>query len=747
MRRLPVVVGPTAGAAHPEPPVRGQRWLEVGESLLLRLQRITQRALPEHLDPLAQAGAIANTSLIVAIASGVLLLVWYSPSVHQAHASLEALRGMTFTGQLVRSLHRYSSDACLLFALLHATQSVFARRFSRSRWLAWVTGVALVGLLWLVGWLGYWLVWDQRAQLVAVGTAKLFDGVPLFAEPLSRSFLADESVSSLLFFVVFFFHMLVPLVMGVALWLHITRLNRARFLTPKPLTIWLLVSMVAISLAHPATSAEPARMTTPPSTMTLDAWFLLPVALTDRLSGGLLWALALVSGIFVFSVPRWAARGRAVVAEVNVAKCNSCRQCYEDCPYDAISMAPRTDGRSYEEQAQINASRCVGCGICAGSCDSSAIALPWLGAVEVRRRVDAWIEEPSNDKPFIAFVCASSAASGFRVDPLTGACPDLSGYRAFAVPCSGWVHSLTVERALRHGARGVLVVGCGAGEVPFREGPRWTSLRLGGKRSPKLRRERVDVARVRFVRLDRSRRAELLEEATRFLKELTPRAPSLSRIERWGSVAAVVLGLSALVLAGSDAPYSAPSPSTPELVVSFKHPGKVLDQCRRATEAEKAALPVHMRRDEICERGRAKVRVRVTVDGARVVDKTYAAGGIWGDGTSVATETIGVASGSRAIRIALGDTSDTSEWTYETARVVPFSAAKRVVVLFDKLAGFTWHGADETTDSSRSARASGALGTLLVHGPEQPGSEREGAHAERTRPESDRARDRFAVVE
>ena len=44
---------------------------------------------------------------------------------------------------------------------------------------------------------------------------------------MGRSFLTDSSVNSLLFFVVFFIHMLVPLALAFVLWLHITRLARA----------------------------------------------------------------------------------------------------------------------------------------------------------------------------------------------------------------------------------------------------------------------------------------------------------------------------------------------------------------------------------------------------------------------------------------------------------------------------------------------------------------------------------------
>jgi len=74
----------------------------------------------------------------------------------------------------------------------------------RRQLLRLAAGALLVATLWLVGWLGYWLTWDERGKQVALGTARFLDALPVFADPLSRSFLADDTVNSLVFFIVFF---------------------------------------------------------------------------------------------------------------------------------------------------------------------------------------------------------------------------------------------------------------------------------------------------------------------------------------------------------------------------------------------------------------------------------------------------------------------------------------------------------------------------------------------------------------
>jgi coenzyme F420-reducing hydrogenase delta subunit/ferredoxin len=700
-RALPVINSdPNTG----QPPVRGEKLLRAGDSAFQRLDAWIDRAIVQGLNPLAQAGAIANTTFIIACISGVALLFWYKTSVHQAYASVQGMSDSPWTAGLIRSIHRYSSDACMLFVVIHALKSFFARRFGGVRWLAWVTGIFSLATLGFVGWIGYWLVWDERAQLVALGTARLLDELPIFADPLSRSFLADATVNSLLFFVVFFLHMLIPLAMAIALWLHITRLSRPQFLTGRAMTLWVLGSLLLLSLLAPADLAAVAHMATVPERFTIDGWYLLPMMLTERLQAGGLWALTLGSGVLLYSIPWALARGRARIAEVITSRCNACERCYHDCPYDAIRMVARTDGRPLSAQAEISPEKCLGCGICAGSCDSTAIGLPWLDAASQRQNLDRQVEAlaRSSAGSMLALVCAESAGSKLEVDKARGTATVLPGYSIMRVPCAGWIHPLLVERALRHGATGVLIVACGPSACAYREGGKWTALRLAGLREPKLRAHKVDPARVRVVELSRPELTKLSEEAAAFRVEVSNHSadPGSTRPQRrvvpgWRRGAcggALAAGLLLGVWGATRVVYGVPGDRRPELVVSFKHPGASAASCRDLTEQEKRQLSPHMRPKQICDRRRASVRLRVFVDGHRVLSQAYEPGGIWSDGNSIAIERLEVPEGAHLVRVEIGDSPDPGRYQHVTQQETAFRAGRRVTVLFDKLAGFQWHG-------------------------------------------------------
>jgi hypothetical protein len=98
-----------------------------------------------------------------------------------------------------------------------------------------------------------------------------------------------------------------------------------------------------------------------------------------------------------------------------------------------------------------------------------------------------------------------------------------------------------------------------------------------------------------------------------------------------------------------------------------------------------------MRRARICDRARADVRLRVTLDGERVVDAAYPPGGVWSDGNSVAIATIPVGTGEHHVKVEIGDSASADEWAHVTEETLAFSEEARRVITFDRLAGFVSH--------------------------------------------------------
>ena len=78
-------------AADAQPPVVGEGLLRPLDRLFQRLANALRDAIPDAHNPITNSGAVANLALFIAIVSGILLLVWYTPSHTGAWASTQAM--------------------------------------------------------------------------------------------------------------------------------------------------------------------------------------------------------------------------------------------------------------------------------------------------------------------------------------------------------------------------------------------------------------------------------------------------------------------------------------------------------------------------------------------------------------------------------------------------------------------------------------------------------------------------------
>ncbi len=508
----PLAAGPTLGLAPPTapfaafPPVGVPRE-RLHRRALLRagaayqwVEVLLDRLVSPSLNPLYHTGTIAIFSLAVALVTGIYLFLFYRVGTDAAHQSIEGIMAHPLgIGALMRSLHRYSSDAAVLAAALHGLKMFLNDRFWGARWIGWVSGLALLGLVWVTGATGYWLVWDVQAQVLSVTTAKFLDLLPVFGEPLVSTFLDAGRIQNFLFFLVLFIHITIPLLVGAAYWLHVMRLSRARFLPPR-VVLWVTgAALLIASLLRPALSGPPADLGRLPGVVPIDWFYFFYFPLT-RLDPRWGWALVLATGVVALAIP-WLLRGPAPArAQVENEACTGCTRCWKDCPFEAIVMVPRSDGTRYKQLAVVNPAKCVGCGICVGACDSAGILLggqpvSLLGhAVTSRLRA---VGAPGGNPPVVVYTCRLMSRLAGRLGP-NGTLAELPGVTVMGLPCVGMLHPDMITKSLEAGAGGVFVAGCVPEDCPYREGSLWLSERLQGQRLPSLKHVPEGRVRVRW---------------------------------------------------------------------------------------------------------------------------------------------------------------------------------------------------------------------------------------------------------
>ncbi len=274
-------------------------------AVFLRIEAALEAVFGARHNPLTQLGTLGWFLFWIVTVSGIYVYIFFDTGVTQAWESLDRLsREQWYLGGLMRSLHRYASDALVLVILVHALREFAMDRMRGNRWFPWVTGIPLLWFLYACGITGYWLVWDQLAQYVAVATTEWLDSIGIFAEPIARNFLDSERLSGRFFTLIIYMHIALPLLMLLAMWIHIQRHAHARVNPPRALAVGTLGALVALSFAWPAMSQAPADLDRVPFSLGLDWFYLAVYPLLERMDGGTLWLL-LIGGSVLLTLLPW----------------------------------------------------------------------------------------------------------------------------------------------------------------------------------------------------------------------------------------------------------------------------------------------------------------------------------------------------------------------------------------------------------------------------------------------------------
>lgn len=147
-----------------EPPVSDRsRSQAVFANLFLHIHSTRTHVRTLSLTATWGLGVAALSFFAILTATGIALMVYYTPSTELAYESIKDLHYVVPTGRLIRNIHRWSAHLMVLAVMLHMCRVFYTASYKAPREFNWVAGMGLFILTLALSFTGYLLPWDQLA--------------------------------------------------------------------------------------------------------------------------------------------------------------------------------------------------------------------------------------------------------------------------------------------------------------------------------------------------------------------------------------------------------------------------------------------------------------------------------------------------------------------------------------------------------------------------------------------------------
>ena len=139
------------------------RALAVQQNIFLHLFSTKVRRRMVSFSTTWYLGTLTFGTFLILVITGILLMLYYHPSVPQAYADAKDLQFVVSSGLFLRNLHRWSAHAMVFLVFAHMFKVFYRGAYRPPREFNWVIGVILLLITLLLSYTGYLLPWDQLA--------------------------------------------------------------------------------------------------------------------------------------------------------------------------------------------------------------------------------------------------------------------------------------------------------------------------------------------------------------------------------------------------------------------------------------------------------------------------------------------------------------------------------------------------------------------------------------------------------
>src|SRR5690348_2089179 len=169
-------------------------WLEERSGLVGGVRYFLFRNVPSDINWMQTLGSAALTAFLVQAITGVILAMYYTPSVQTdpatgqpvAWESIVNITDHVTMGWLVRGMHKWGASVFIILMFLHMGRVFLFGAYKYPRELNWIVGVLILVSGRMEGFTGYLLPWDQTAYWATVVGINLNGTAPILGPFLAQ---------------------------------------------------------------------------------------------------------------------------------------------------------------------------------------------------------------------------------------------------------------------------------------------------------------------------------------------------------------------------------------------------------------------------------------------------------------------------------------------------------------------------------------------------------------------------------
>jgi quinol-cytochrome oxidoreductase complex cytochrome b subunit len=196
------------------------------------LKKSLKYRLAPHVGWRHALGGVTYLLFMILVVTGVLLALYYRPSVEEAYPSVQHIVSEVSFGWLIRDLHVWSANLIVIAVLAHMGRVFFEAAYKPPRETNWLVGLLLLFVILAFGATGYLLPWDQWAYWTATEVLEAVSVVAVAGSWVSDALRGDVIVSGATLSRYFALHVIVLPWISMALLVYHFTLIRRRGIAP-----------------------------------------------------------------------------------------------------------------------------------------------------------------------------------------------------------------------------------------------------------------------------------------------------------------------------------------------------------------------------------------------------------------------------------------------------------------------------------------------------------------------------------